>query len=151
MILDQALRVADAQVVTGTARSTNSIDLGEVPPRAGPRVTALLTVDVTALTATSLIVQIITAVTPDLLTGLRIVGQSNVIPVALLTVDMLPLPIELNPTTGDQFSLWNRYLGCQFAVNGDDFTAGAFTIDFLLDPESFQSGPFAYAGGFEVA
>ena len=153
MILDEAMRVSDGQVVTASALSTNSVDLGPVASKAGPRVKALLSVDVTAVGqgATFLLVQLISASAPDLLTHLRIVGATHQIPEAVLTAGMLPLVIEPNPDAADNNELWRRFLGVQFAVSGGPFVAGAFTIDFLLDPESFQSGPFAYRGGFEVA
>lgn len=153
MILDEALRVSDAQVVTVDAVSVNSIDLGPVPSKAGPMVRALFSVDVTATAAgdATLKVEIVTSNDPTLATGRISVGRYATIPVANLTAGMLPIVIGVNPDTADEQGLWRRYMGAGFTIATGPLTAGAFTVDFLLDPESFQSGPFTYAGGFTVA
>ncbi len=136
MILDNAMRVASAQPVTATAVSSSSIDLGtERDIGVGSKIRALWTVDtlVESGGASTVTVQLICASDAALTADIGVIGSTTAVNKAVLTVGRPGIVIEMNPDLADSLGKYERYLGARFNVGVADLTAGAFTIDFLLD------------------
>ena len=149
MILDRALEVSTAQVVTATAVSTNSIDLssaataghgaavGSNPHSIGTGTRVPLVIDVTTAftTGDSAVLQfeIITATDALLTTRIEIIGRSDTYTAAALTVDREPIVVHMNADPGNSQGHNQRFLGARFTVTVGSFSAGAVTAGFQLD------------------
>jgi hypothetical protein len=144
MITDALLRVSDAQAVTATAVSTNSVDLGAQARDvgAGCPLYALFTTSVaaTAAGAATVTFEVIVADDAALTTNVTVIGSSNAEPKASLPIGA-QIPVRLNPQIG---STGRRYLGVRYTVATGPLTAGTFTVDFVESIEDIKS----YDSGF---
>ncbi len=159
MYTDANLRVVtsaqDMTVAPATFPSDSSINLGIDRTTAGIgrdmgqgtkiRVYWTVNTDVTAAGAATVTVQIISASDEDLTANIGVLGQTPAIGKALLTAGRDPVVIEMNPDVHDSRTLYDQFLGVQFIVGTGPLTAGAFTVDFVMD---YGEGQLFYPVGF---
>lgn len=142
MIVDQFLRVSDAQAITADAASTNTIDLSVARDVGeGKQLFMVFTVTEAFNNATSVAVQVITSDAANL--GTPTIRAAQTVALASLTAGaqfVLPIP----PAVA---SLGQRYLGAYYDVTGTAPSTGKFTTDIV---ETFQDGKKYYASGFSV-
>ncbi len=149
MLLDALLQLSNAQAVTATAVSTNTIDLGQnrdLGP--GGQLHAVISTDVTAAAAGAATVrfQIIGSANADL-TTLTVLAQTDDIPIANLTAGRKPIVIDLSPAVLLAQPIGQRYLGVRYSVSTGPLTAGAFTA-YLSNSEVTANAN--YPSGFTV-
>ena len=143
MITDKLLRVSDAQAVTTTAVSTDTVDLS-VARDMGEGGDLYMNFAMTEAFAggTSTNFEVIIADNAALSSNVVVIGASG----AIVTAD-LPLgknvAVRLNPQIA---SLGKRYLGARYTVSGTN-SAGKVTADIVMD---VQDGKKFYASGFTV-
>ena len=146
MITDALLRVSDAQAVTATAVSTNTIDLGSARDIGeGKTMYMVFTLTETFATLTSLTFEIVTDDNASLsspaaiaATGAITLASGNL---AAGKQHVVRIPAQIA-------SKGERYLGARYTVGGSSATAGKVTADIVLD---IQDGKKAYASGFSVS
>lgn len=134
MIMDKQLEFSDSQAVTGTAVSTNVIDMGDdVPTRnIGGFGAASLVVQVDTAFAglTSVTVEIVSDSDPAL-SSPTVHASTGAIAVADLTpgtIAVMPLPV------GD----YERYVGLRYTVAGTG-TAGAISAFITNQPQVWRA------------
>nr|WP_315463918.1 hypothetical protein [uncultured Rhodoferax sp.] len=127
MIIDTQLQMSAKQPVTGTANSTNTIDIG-------PSLGALYTPDmvvpflvretVTAAGAATVTFQVIAGDTPDMATP-QVILSSAAIPKADLVRGKV-VYLRVPETTRGTYPKAMRYLAARYIVNNGPLTAGSF-------------------------
>jgi len=143
MITDKLLRVSDAQAVTTTAVSTDTVDLS-VARDMGEGQDLFMNFAVTEAFAggTSTNFEVIIADNAALSSNVEVIGASGAIVTASLPLGT-NVAVRLNPLIG---SLGKRYLGARYTVSGTN-SAGKVTADIVMD---VQDGKKFYASGFAV-
>jgi hypothetical protein len=146
MILDRQLLLSNAQPITATAVSTNSIDLASARDIGiGDSLELFVKVITPLAGGTSVQFAYITSANADL-SSANVVVQTPPIPAASLLAGSEWLRIRL-PVLSDAASR-QRYLGVSYAVAGN-FTSGTVTAGLVLDREGLVSYPSGLnAGGF---
>lgn len=142
MITDKLLRVSDAQAVTTTAVSTDTIDLS-VARDIGEGKELLMHFAVTTAMAggTSIKFEVISSASANLGSP-TVIGSSDAIVTADLTLGK-SIAVGINPQIASE---GQRYLGARYTVAGT-YTAGTITADIV---ETIQDGKKFYASGFTV-
>ncbi len=143
MYTDKLLRVSEAQAVTVTAVSTNSIDLSQ--PRdmgEGENLFMHFSIPTTFAGGTSLRAAVIIADDANLTTNVLEVGSTDTLPLATLVAGYADA-VRIQPKIG---SLGKRFMGARYTVVGT-MTAGAITADVTLN---VQDGRKNYPSGFTV-
>ena len=142
MITDKLLRVSEDQAITGTAVSTNTIDLG-VARDVGEGTPLYINFAVTtALTGgTSVTFEAISSAAADLGSP-TVIGSSAAVVTASLTAGK-NVVVRINP---DIAGKGQRYLGARYTVAGT-YSAGKVTADVV---ETIGDGQKYYASGFTV-
>lgn len=142
MITDQLLRVSNAQAVTTTAVSTDTVDLGQARDiGAGENLYMNFTVGTAFAGGTSTEFQVISSASADL-SSPTVLGSSGAIATAGLTAGKR-LAVRVNPTINGN---GQRYFGARYVVSGTN-TAGTVTADVVHGVQDQKS----YASGFTVA
>jgi hypothetical protein len=143
MITDKLLRVSEAQAVTTTAVSTNTIDLS-VARDIGEGETLYMHFAVVEAFAggTSTAFEIIIADDAALSSNVEVVSSSGPELTATLGLGKA-VAVKINPLIG---STGKRYMGARYTVVGTN-TAGQVTADVV---ETIQDGKKFYASGFTV-
>lgn len=143
MITDKLLRVSDAQAVTTTAVSTDTVDLS-VARDMGEGGDLYMNFAMTEAFAggTSTNFEVIIADNAALSSNVVVIGASGAIVTADLTLGK-NVAVRLNPQIA---SLGKRYLGARYTVSGTN-SAGKVTADIVMD---VQDGKKFYASGFAV-
>ena len=143
MITDKLLRVSDAQAVTTTAVSTDTVDLS-VARDIGEGGDLYMNFAMTEAFAggTSTNFEVIIADNAALSSNVVVIGASGAIVTADLTLGK-NVAVRLNPQIA---SLGKRYLGARYTVSGTN-SAGKVTADMVMD---VQDGKKFYASGFTV-
>jgi len=143
MITDKLLRVSDAQAVTTTAVSTDTVDLS-VARDMGEGGDLYMNFAMTEAFAggTSTNFEVIIADNAALSSNVVVIGASGAIATADLTLGK-NVAVRLNPQIA---SLGKRYLGARYTVSGTN-SAGKVTADIVMD---VQDGKKFYASGFAV-
>lgn len=143
MITDKLLRVSDAQAVTTTAVSTDTVDLS-VARDMGEGGDLYMNFAVTEAFAggTSTNFEVIIADNAALSSNVVVIGASGAIVTASLPLGT-NVAVRLNPQIA---SLGKRYLGARYTVSGTN-SAGKVTADIVMD---VQDGKKFYASGFAV-
>lgn len=142
MITDKLLRVSDAQAVTTTAVSTDTVDLGTARDiGAGENLYMNFTVGTAIAGGTSTEFQVISSASADLSTP-TVLGSSGAIATASLTAGKR-LAVRVNPTINGN---GQRYFGARYVVVGTN-SAGTVTADVVHGVQDQKS----YASGFTVA
>ena len=141
MITDAFLRLSDAQALTTTAVSTNTIDLGVARDvGAGEEIYVYFTVPTALAGGTSVTFQVITSAAANLGTP-TVVGSTSAVVTASLVAGY-KTAVRINPAV---FATGQRYLGAQYTIVGT-YTSGNVTADVVLDIADFKT----YASGFSV-
>tara|TARA_B100000212_G_scaffold253714_2_gene194342 strand:- start:5967 stop:6398 length:432 start_codon:yes stop_codon:yes gene_type:complete len=143
MITDKLLRVSEDQAVTGSAYSTNAVDLS-VARDVGEGTALYMNFAATEAFAngTSVTFLVVTSANADL-SSHDIIGSSGAIVTASLTLGK-NIVVRINP---DIAGKGKRYLGARYVVDGT-FNAGKVTADIV---ETIGDGQKYYASGFTVA
>lgn len=142
MIVDQFLRVSDAQAVTATAVSTNTIDLSQARDVGeGKQLFMVFTVGQVFNNLTSLALNVITSDAANLGTP-TVRATQTVLLAGLAAGSQFVVPIP--PAVA---SLGQRYLGASYTVTGTAPSTGTVTADIV---ETYQDGKKSYASGFTV-
>lgn len=138
MILDRQNTVSNAQAVTATAVSTDTIDLGVARDvGAGEDLRFGINIDQSFNNLTTLEIQVISASTADLVTGQTVLASTGAIALAQLTAGRRPLELELPKSNILNLPLGQRFLGLRYVVAGTAPTTGQVTSyiqkDFIQD------------------
>tara|TARA_B100001115_G_C15562975_1_gene268344 strand:+ start:76 stop:507 length:432 start_codon:yes stop_codon:yes gene_type:complete len=143
MITDKLLRVSEDQAVTGTAFSTNVIDLGSARDIGEGTALYMNFAVTTAMSGgTNVKFEVVTSAN-DNLSSPTVIGSSDAITTANLTAGA-NVVVRINPDRG---GTGKRYLGARYTVSGT-YTAGKITADIV---ETIGDGRKFYASGFTVA
>lgn len=143
MITDKLLRVSEAQAVTATAVSTDTVDLsvnrdiGE-----GENLFVNFAVGTAFAGGTSTAFEVIVADNAALSSNVTVVGSSGPVLTAALTAGA-SIAVRINPLLG---STGKRYFGTRYTVVGTN-SAGTVTADVV---HGIQDGRKAYTSGFAV-
>lgn len=142
MITDALLRVSDAQALTTTAVSTNTIDLVQARDMGEGRDLYFNFAMITAAAGgTSVKFEVISSAAAAL-TSPTVIGSSDAIVTASLPIGT-NVAVRVNPALA---SLGQRYLGTRYTIVGT-YTGGTVTADLVTD---IQDGKKFYASGFSV-
>lgn len=149
MILDALLLLSDAQALTATAFSTNTIDLSNVTPKrdiaVGEPMAIMLTVDVAADFTTgdeTYIVQFVQSANANL-SSPDVLAQWAILASALTVGASFVLPLPENRIT-------KQYIGLQYTLAG---TTPTVTVTASLQPMSMASvaKPQSYADAINIS
>lgn len=149
MILDKQNMLSEAQAVTSTAVSTNTLDLGSARDiGAGEDLSVFIDVDVAATAAGAATVdfQVIISAAANL-SSPTILGSSSPIGKAELTLNRKPIEIKIPRAALLAQPVGQRYLGLQYTVATGPLTAGTFTAGIIVDMQDMKKD---YASGFAV-
>ena len=151
MILDQDLQLSNAQAITATALSTNTVDLQAIRDMAaGNPIFFVLTITETFNALTALTFQVVTDSQATLATH---VVQSQIANIQLSTGELAAdRPPYTLPLGGADFETWattnlrfgKRYLGARYVVAGTAPSSGAVSCHISLHPPSLRH----YAAGY---
>ncbi len=147
MILDAQNLLSDAQAITATAVSTNTIDLGNVTPKrgigAGEPMTLMFQIDVAADFTTgneTYQFDLIQSANADLSSATTL--ESRVIAASLLTAGSIHyVPIPPGAITA-------RYIGANYTVGG---TTPSITVTCALMPQRDVDTLQTYAKGYTIS
>lgn len=136
MLLDKELRLSNAQAVTASAKSTNTIDLGANSwagnsNGARPSIGLLLEVDESAAAAGAATVtfQVRSSANADM-TGAVVHAQSRAVPIANLTAGA---EVPFKPDIPEDA---NRYVDIYYEVGTGPLTAGKFSAVGIADRQT---------------
>jgi len=149
MFLDKQNMLSEAQAVTASAVSTNTIDLGvarDIAP--GEDLSIFVAVDVAALAAGAATVefQVISSAAAAL-TSPTVLSSTGPIGKAELTLNRKLIELKVPRAVLLAQPVGQRYLGIQYVVATGPLTAGSFTAGIVVD---FQDQKQLYASGFSV-
>lgn len=150
MIQDKQNMLSEAQVITATAVSTNTLDLGVARDvAAGEDVNIACTIDeaFAAAGAGTLTIQVISSAAANLGSP-TILGQTDAIAKTELTLGRRPIEIVVPRALLLAQPVGQRYLGLNFVVATGPFSTGKLTAGIV---RAFQDMAKNYASGFAVA
>lgn len=150
MITDALLQLSNAQAVTATAVSENTIDLTQARDvGAGEPLYVAITVDETVAASGSATVefQVVTANAAGL-GSFTILASTGPISKTELGAGRKPILIPVANVNLQQFLTGRRYLGVNYTVATGPLTAGKFTANVVLDRQDMQR---YYPAGYTVA
>jgi Bbp16 len=157
MITDINMRVSDAQAVTVTAVSTNSVDTAPNAPSgqifsmmdAGAPIFLVITVNtpITTPAAGTVAFEFITSAAATL-TSPQVLATTEVFPDEDILAAMGPIVLVPSPDVKNNQGHWLRYFGVRY-VCATALPAGAtFTADFV---EAYSDGHRFHKSGFDIA
>jgi hypothetical protein len=149
MFLDKQLAVSEAQAVTVTAVSTNTIDLSTARDLGASDLNVVITVDeaATAAGAATVQFQIISSAAANLGSP-TILGQTDAIAKTELTLGRKPIILKVPRAILLAQPIGQRYLGMQYAVATGPLTAGKFSAYFTHDAQDIGKN---YASGYSIS
>jgi hypothetical protein len=140
---------SEAQAVTATAVSTNTLDLGQARDiGAGEDLSVFIDVDVAALAAGAATVdfQFISSASAALTSPTEL-ASTGPIGKAELTLGRKAIELKVQRALLNAQPLGQRYVGLQYVVATGPLTAGSFTAGIVVD---FNDEKKYYASGFSV-
>jgi len=148
MIIDALTLVSNAQAVTASAVSTNTIDLSQARDvGAGQELCFTVTVDENFATATSVEVQVISSAAANLGTP-TVLSSTGALAIAQLTAGRKPIELKVGRAILNAQPIGQRYLGLNYVVSGSNATAGKFTA--AIYSEGFQDVAKNYPVGYSI-
>ena len=146
MIMDRQLLLSNAQAITATAVSTNTIDLATARDVGiGDNLELFIKVTTALAGGTSVQFAFITSANADL-SSATVIVQTPAIPAASLVAGSEWLRIQVPALS--QSAAVQRYIGVSYTVVGT-FTAGTVTAGLVLDREGAAHYPSGLnVGGF---
>lgn len=148
MYLDRQNTVSQAQAITATAVSTDTIDLSVARDvGVGEELKFSITVDQTFNNLTSLTPQVIISANANL-SSATVLSQLDAIPLAQLTAGRKPIELSIPRTLLISQPVGQRYLGLNYVVAGTAPTTGQVTAGIVHG--SFQDIGKNYPGGFAI-
>lgn len=144
MITDALLNMVSSQVVTASAVSEDTVDLGVARDIGeGEELYLAVTVEAAPTTPTSLEFQAISSAAANLGTP-TVLGSSGAIAIASLPVGTT-VYVRINPRMA---SIGQRYFGANFVVVGTTTTSGTYSVNVV---KNIQDGRKFYPSGFAVS
>lgn len=148
MIFDALTLVSNAQAVTASAVSTNTIDLSQARDiGAGNEVCFGVTVDESFATATSVEIQVITSANANL-SSANVIGSTGAIVIAQLTAGRRPIEVKIPRSRLSSLPIGQRYIGLSYVIGGANATAGKLTAAVYAD--TFQDQAMNYPVGYAI-
>lgn len=148
MILDALTLVSNAQAVTASAVSANTIDLSQNRDiGAGAEVCFSVTVDENFATATAVEIQVITSAAANLGSP-TVIGSTGALAIAQLTAGRKPIEVRIPRAVLLAQPIGQRYLGLNYVVTGSNATAGKFTA--AIYSGDFQDVAKNYPIGYSI-
>lgn len=150
MILDKQNALSEAQVVTASAVSTNTIDLGAKRDiGAGEELSVSITVDVSAAAAGAATVdfQIISSAAANLGSP-TVLGATGPIGKADLAAGRKPIELKIPRHILASMPIGQRYLGVQYVVATGPLTTGSAFSAYVV--KDFQDMNMIYPSGFSL-
>lgn len=149
MILDKFNQLSNAQAVTASAVSANTMDLGVARDiGAGEDIQVAVTVDVAATAAGAATVdfQVISSAAADLGSP-TVLGASGPIGKAELTLGRKPIFLKIPRPILLAQPIGQRYFGIQYVVATGPLTAGTFSAHVVKDAQDMAK---IYPSGFSL-
>lgn len=151
MYLDRQNTVSQAQAVTATAVSTDTIDLSQVRDIGpGEDLRFMFNVDttVTAAGAGTVNFQVITSAAANL-SSPTVLAQTDAIGKAELVAGRRPIEVVIPRSLLAAQPIGQRYIGVQYTVGTGPLTAGAFTA-YIIVGDSVQDIGKNYPVGYAI-
>lgn len=146
MISDAQTLVSNAQAVTATAVSTNTIDLGVARDLGASDLKFVVTVDESFATATSVAIEVISSAAADLGSP-TVLSSTGALLIAQLVAGRRPIIIDVPRHVLTAQPVGQRYLGLRYTVAGSNATAGKVTASLVLDAQDIAKN---YASGYSI-
>lgn len=147
MILDRQNTVSQAQAITATAVSTDTIDLGVARDLGtSDQLQWVVTVDQVFNNLTSLEIQAISSANADL-SSHNILASTSAIVLAQLTAGRRPIVLHLPRSILSTLPVGQRYIGLRYVVAGTAPTTGQVTASLVLDVQDIGKN---YASGYSL-
>ena len=148
MFLDRQNTVSQAQAITATAVSTDTIDLSQARDiGVGEELKFSITIDQVFNNLTSLTPQVVISAAANL-SSPTVLAALDPIPLAQLVAGRKPIELSILRTTLLAQPIGQRYLGLNYVVAGTAPTTGQVTAGIVVG--SFQDVGKNYPGGYTV-
>lgn len=135
MIYDRQNTVSQAQAITATAVSTDTIDLSQARDiGTGNDLKWVITIDQSFNNLTSLEIQAISSAAANL-SSPTVIGSTGAIVLAQLTAGRRPIVLELNRSILAALPIGQRYIGLNYVVVGTAPTLGQVTSSLTVDAQ----------------
>jgi hypothetical protein len=147
MILDRQNTVSQAQAITATAVSTDTIDLGVARDLGvSGDLKWVVTVDQVFNNLTSLEIQAISSANANL-SSANVIGSTGAIVLAQLTAGRRPIVLSLPRSLLSTLPVGQRYIGLNYVVVGTAPTTGQVTAGLVLGVQDIGK---VYASGYSL-
>jgi len=148
MFLDRQNTVSQAQAITATAVSTDTIDLSQARDvGVGEELKFSITIDQTFNNLTSLTPQVVISAAANL-SSPTVIASLDPVLLAQLVAGRKPIEISILRTTLLAQPIGQRYLGLNYVVAGTAPTAGQVTAGIVVG--SFQDVNKNYPSGYTI-
>jgi hypothetical protein len=146
MILDRQNTVSQAQAITATAVSTDTIDLSIARDLGVSGLKWVVVLDQVFNNLTSLEIQAISSANANL-SSANVLGSTGAIVLAQLTAGRRPIVLDLPRSILSTLPVGQRYIGLNYVVVGTAPTTGQVTSSLVLDVQDIGK---LYATGSSI-